>query len=107
MIYVHSLIWELSNVEITRELTGSGESESIHRDEMEQPEIIMVLGKMTCFRGYQSKASGGKLFFFLCSNSIFLEGCINIEQFVKSEIGMEYLLSHLFHLLPRPSLHPV
>ena len=26
MIYVHNLIWELSSVEITCELTGSGES---------------------------------------------------------------------------------
>ena len=33
IILVHSLIWELSNVEVTRELEGSGESESIHRDE--------------------------------------------------------------------------
>ena len=39
MIYVHNLIWELSSVEITRELTGSGESDSIHRDEREQPEV--------------------------------------------------------------------
>ena len=37
MIYEHSLVWELSNLEITRELTGLGESESIHRDEKEQP----------------------------------------------------------------------
>ena len=36
MLLVHSLIWELSNVEVTRELEGSGESESIHRDEREQ-----------------------------------------------------------------------
>ena len=33
MIYVHSLIWKLSNAEIISELTGSGESASIHRDE--------------------------------------------------------------------------
>ena len=39
MIYVHSLIWELSIAEITRELTGSGESESIYCDEREQPEV--------------------------------------------------------------------
>ena len=39
MIYVHNLIWELSSVEITCELTGSGESDSIHRDEREQPEV--------------------------------------------------------------------
>ena len=39
MIYVHSLIWELSSVEITRELTGSGESELVHRDEREQSEV--------------------------------------------------------------------
>ena len=39
MIYVHSLIWELPSVEITCELTGSGESESIHRDEREQTGI--------------------------------------------------------------------
>ena len=39
MIYVHSLIWELSNVEVTREVKGSGESESIHRDEREQSEV--------------------------------------------------------------------
>ena len=92
MIYVHSLIWELSNVEITRELTGSGENESIHRDEREQPEVNTriwvpktpprtrpVLGKMTGFRGYQTIASGGVLFFFLCSKSLFLEGCTNSE----------------------------
>ena len=39
MILVHSLIWELSNVEVTREVKGSGESESIHRDEREQSEV--------------------------------------------------------------------
>ena len=40
MIHVHSLIWELSNLEITRELTrGLGESKSIHRDEREQAEV--------------------------------------------------------------------
>ena len=88
MIYVHSLIWELSNVEITRELTGSGESKSIHPDEREQSEVNTriwaprtlrrtrpVLGKMTGFRSYQTRASGGVLFFFLCSKSLFLEIC--------------------------------
>ena len=92
MIYVHSLIWELSNVEITCELTGSGESESIHRDEREEPEVKTriwvprtppmtqsVLGKMTGFRGYQTRVSGGKLFSFLNSESIFLEICTNVE----------------------------
>ena len=95
MIYVHSLIWELSNVEITCELTGSGESESIHRvirDEREQPGINMksweprtpprtrpVLGKITGFRVYQTGASGGKLSFFLNSESHFLEACTNGE----------------------------
>ena len=64
-----------------------------------------VLGEKTGFRGYQTRVSGGKLFFFLCSNSIFLEGCIISEQFVKSEIGMEYLLSPLFYLLLRFSLN--
>ena len=39
MIYEHSLVWELSNLEITRELTGLGESKSIHRDEREQAEV--------------------------------------------------------------------
>ena len=39
MILVNSLIWELSNVEVTREVKGSGESESIHRDEREQSEV--------------------------------------------------------------------
>ena len=39
MILVHSPIWEISNVEITCELTGSGEIESICRDESEQPEV--------------------------------------------------------------------
>ena len=95
MIYVHSLIWELPSVEITCELTGSGKSESIHRvirDEREQPGINMksweprtpprprpALGKITGFRGYQTKVSGGKLFSFLKSNSSFLEVCINGE----------------------------
>ena len=92
MIYVHSLIWELPSVEITCELTGSGESESIHRDEREQPEVKTktwaprtlprtrpVLGKMTGFRGYQTRSSGGTLFCFLYSNSAFLEVYINGE----------------------------
>ena len=92
MIYVHSLVWELCNVEIKRELTGSGESESIHRDEREQPGINTrnweprtpprprpVLGKITGFRGYQIKAFGGTLFFFLNSKSRFLEACTNGE----------------------------
>ena len=92
MIYVHSLIWELSNVQITCELTYSGDSESIHREEREQPEVNMriceprmqprtrpVLGKMTGFRGYQTMEFGGKLFFFLNSESAFLESCINSE----------------------------
>ena len=39
MAYVHSLIWELSSVEIACELTGSGECRSIHRDEREQSEV--------------------------------------------------------------------
>ena len=39
VIYVHSLILELSSIEIKCELTDSGESESIHRDEREQPGI--------------------------------------------------------------------
>ena len=112
---------DISNVKITCELTGSGESESIHRDEREQPGINTknweprtpprprpVLGKITGFRGYQTKASGGILFFFLLySNSTFLEGCINSEQFVKSEIGMEHLLFPLFYLLLHFSLHHV
>ena len=34
MIYVHSLIWELYNGVITCELTGSGDSKAIHRDEL-------------------------------------------------------------------------
>ena len=34
MIYVHSLIWELSNLEIKCELTGSGDSEAMNRDEV-------------------------------------------------------------------------
>ena len=89
MIYVHSPI---SNVKITCELTGSGESESIHRDEREQPGINTknweprtpprprpVLGKITGFRGYQTKTSGGTLFFFLNSKSAFLEACTNGE----------------------------
>ena len=92
MILVRSLIWELSNVEITCELTYSGDSESIHRDEREQPEVNMriceprmqpgtrpVLGKMNGFWDYQTKASGGTLFFFLCSKSLFLEVCTNSE----------------------------
>ena len=120
MLLVHSLIWELSNVEATRELKGSGESESIHRNEREQPEVNTkiwapmtpprtrpVFGKMIGFRGYQTKAFGSILFSFLNSESTFLEVCINSEQFVKSEFGMEYLLSLLFYLPFRPSLHPV
>ena len=92
MIDVHSLVWELSSVEITCELTGSGESESIHRDESEQQEVNMmiwgpmtplrtrpVLGKFTGLRGYQTIASGGTLFFFLNSESLFLEICTNVE----------------------------
>ena len=92
MIYVHSLIWELSIAEITRELTGSGESESIHRDERGEPEVNTriwvprtpprtqpVLGKMTGFRGYQIIVFGGILFFFLNSGRPFLEACTNSE----------------------------
>ena len=91
-MYVHSLVLELSNVEITRELTGSGERELIHRDEREQPDVNTriwtprtpprtrpVLAKITRFRGYQKRVSGGKLFFFLSSNLAFLEACINGE----------------------------
>ena len=69
------------------------ESESIiHRDEREEPEVNTgiwvprtpprtqpVLGKMTGFRGYQTKAFGGILFFFLNSESLFLEVCSNSE----------------------------
>ena len=112
MIYVHSLIWGLSSVEIACELTGSGECISIHRDEREQSEVNTriwvpktpprtrpVLGKMIGFRGYQTRASGGIFFSFLNSESTFLEVCINDEQFVKSKIGMEYLLFPLFYLL--------
>ena len=89
MIYVHS---ELSNLEIKCELTGSGESESIHRDEREQPEVNTriwvpktsprtrpVLGTMTGFRGYQTKDSGGILFSLQFSESIPLEVCANSE----------------------------
>ena len=92
MILVHSLIWELSSVEIACELTGSGESELIHRDEKEQPEVNTriwaprtpprprpVLGKFTGFRGYHITASGGILFFFLNSELIFLEVSTNGE----------------------------
>ena len=39
MIYVHSLVWELCNVEIKCELTDLGGRKSIHRDEREQPGI--------------------------------------------------------------------
>ena len=39
MIYVHSLIWELSNLEIKCELTGSGDGEAMNRDESEWPEV--------------------------------------------------------------------
>ena len=111
---------DISNVKITCELTGSGESKSIHRDEREQSEVNTRIWaprklpktrpeveKMTGFRGYQKIVFGGALFFFLASESRFLEVCTNSEQFVKSEIGMEYLLFPLFYLLPRPSLHPV
>ena len=79
-------------IEITRELTGSGESKSIHRDEREQPEVNTriwvpktpprtrpVLGKMTGFLSYQTMEFGGTLFFFLYSDSVFLKGCINSE----------------------------
>ena len=94
MIYVHSLVWELHvcNVEIKCELTGSGESESIHRDESERLEVNTrilaprtplrtqpVLGKIAGFQGYQTIVSGGILFFFLYSNSALLEGCTNSE----------------------------
>ena len=92
MLYVHSLIWKISNVEITRGLTGSGESESIHREERKQPEANTrirvpktpprprpVLGNITGFRGYQKIEFGGTLFSFLKSNSAFLEVCINSE----------------------------
>ena len=91
MIYICTQS-DMSNVKIICELTGSGESESIHRDEGEQPGINTksweqrtpprprpVLGKMTGFRGYQTKASGGTLFFFLNSKSAFLEACTNGE----------------------------
>ena len=83
---------DISNVKITCELTGSGESKSIHRDEREQPGINTknweprkpprtrpVLGKMTGFRGYQTKDSGGILFSLQFSELIFLEVCINSE----------------------------
>ena len=89
MIYVQS---DISNVKITCELRGSGESESIHRDEREQPGINTknweprtpprprpVLGKITGFRGYQTRVSGGKFFFFRNSDSLFLKACINSE----------------------------
>ena len=79
-------------MQIKCELTGSGDNESIHRDEREQPEVNTriwapralprtqpVLGEMTGFRGYQRIVSGGVLFFFLSSNSLFLEGCTNSE----------------------------
>ena len=92
MIYVHSLVWEVSNVEITCELTGSGESEPIHRDESEQPEINMtiwvprtaprtrpVLEKMTGFPSYQKRVLGSTLFFFRNSKWNFLEACTNGE----------------------------
>ena len=92
MKYVHSLIWELSNVEITRELTGSGDGEAMNRDESERPEVNTriwaprtpprtrpVLGKMTGFRGYQTTVSGGTLFFFLNSKLSFLKACSNGE----------------------------
>ena len=92
MIYVHSLVWELSNVEITYQLTGSGESESIHREERKQPEANTriwvlktpprprpVLGKTTGFRGYQKIVFDGVLFFFLNSDIFFLEACTNSE----------------------------
>ena len=109
MINVHSLVRELSSVEITCELTDWGESESIHRDERQRPGVNtriwalktlsktrLVLGKMTSFRRYQTRASGERLFFFLYANSIFLEGCTNSEQFVKSEIGMDTYSLHSF-----------
>ena len=111
---------DISNVKITCELTGSGESESIYRDEREQPGINTrnweprtpprprpVLGKITGFRIYQTRSSGGTLFSFLNSKSDFLKACTNGEQFIKSEIGMEYLLFPLFYLLLPFSLHPV
>ena len=92
MIYVHSLVWELSNVVITCELTGLGETESICRDEREQPEVNTrigvpktpprtrpVLGKMTGFLSYQTMEYGGTLFFFLNSKLRFLEACTNGE----------------------------
>ena len=92
MIYVHSPVWELSSVEITHELKGSGESESIHRDGREQPEVNTriwaprapprtrpVLGKVTGFRGYQTTVSGGAFFFFRNSESLFLKACTNGE----------------------------
>ena len=43
MAYVHSLIWELSSVEVTRELKGSRESESIHRNEREELEVNAMI----------------------------------------------------------------
>ena len=92
MIYVHSLIWGLSSVEIACELTGSGESESIHRYESERLEVNTkiwaprtplrtqpVHGKIAGFRGYQTIVSDGALFFFLTSEELFLEVCINSE----------------------------
>ena len=92
MIYVHSLIWELPSVEITCELTDSGESKLIHRDERVQSEVNEriqapktpprtrpVLGEITGLRGYQTRASGGTFFFFLNSESAFLEVCTNSE----------------------------
>ena len=92
MIYVHSPIWELSNLEIKCELTGSGDSEAMNRDESERQEVNTrtwaprtpprtrpVLGKITGFRGYQTGVSGGTLFFFLNSELIFLEVSTNGE----------------------------
>ena len=39
MVHVHTLIWELSDLEIKCELTGSGDSEAMNRDESERPEV--------------------------------------------------------------------
>ena len=83
---------DVSNVKITCKLAGSGESESIHRDEREQPEVNTriwvprtpprtrpVLGKMTDFRSYHRIVSGGKLFSSLNSKLSSLEACTNGE----------------------------
>ena len=92
MIHVHSLVWELSNVEITRELTGSGGSKSTHHDEKgtagskykdlsakDAAEDSTGSRKDDWLLFYQTILSGGTLFFFLNSDSDFLEGYTNSE----------------------------